>query len=54
MPFILVILGEFLAILALLIWPAAWNGGMFTWIFIFHVKRDINCSLYVRRLGMGL
>ena len=55
--FILVILGEFLARLLLVMFgrPAAWHRGMFnfTWMFIFHVKLDINCSLYVRRLGIG-
>ena len=57
MPLILVIFGQFLALVIGYVWKAcraAWHGGMFTWMFIFHVKRDTNCSLYVRRLGMGL
>ena len=58
MPFILVILGFLVSFWPLLLVmfgrPAAWHGEMFTWMLIFHVKRVTNCSLYVRRLGMGL
>ena len=37
---------EFLALVIGYVWKAAaWHGGMFAWMFIFHVKRDVNSKL---------